>query len=439
MGRLGNFCMRAMAGLATTSMKQLLALERLLPVPRHGLYGLTATQASQLMQEQANTVGLLHWCEGHFDHVWPFALLPHQYRLFLACSLLNLRVLPAAVNMQRGSGGVSLVQSRWGTPLWGQLRRLPNGELLDLGTSRQVGVAACWGPCLASAWGQQRQGPCSAATNLHWLQILDAMRAEAAQHSAYMFGRITAVEPGPCPCGPCRVVCAPDQPLETQEQADEVEQQQSWHLWSIACACLRDAIGVQLWQIGRHLRHGGTGLPEVSVPLLPPADGSGAGLDKQLAGRIAHRAVGLYLDRAATDRAHAGLPQLPSELTSDVQRQLQHRLYELLVAPPAGPQEQEEEEQAEEEREVAWAAEVDGEAVQEQAQRQQQTRRQLVEEARRRLLEEARQQMGARRLATGHLPVLEQIRLQEEAWEQVLEQRRLEEACHAQKRRKLWH
>lgn len=172
--------------------------------------------------------------------------------------------------------------------------------------------------------------------------------------------------PAACPCGPCRLLAAPGLPFLDPRQAAEVLEQQSGALYICLCAVMRAhaggrAVGVtvggrwvggglclqvvgslhtlttpihptpprpnpappqprsapphpcpaaetvpgytQPWQLSWFLRHGATGCSQLYLPLVPPTDGSGAGMDAELAAQLAAAAVQLYMQAAAARRA----------------------------------------------------------------------------------------------------------------------------------------
>jgi hypothetical protein len=227
MSRVWGFGVRGVAGTAT------LTAEELLPVPRHALCGLTATQACRLLQAQALAVGLEDWWRGHLDHVWAVALLCYQTQLPLVCSLLYL-VLTAQQNMQLGSGGRSRVQGQAGTRLQGQLRSPPRGKRIDLAASREVWggfVAAlhsvpvsCSATCLTQS--THPKSPPARTHRSSWRRVA----AQAEEHAANGRGHVDGA--------PAAAAPATWRPRPASRLRRRSRRQQCTLLWSI-CSCSR--------------------------------------------------------------------------------------------------------------------------------------------------------------------------------------------------------
>ena len=119
---------------------------------------------------------------------------------------------------------------------------------------------------------------------------------------------------------------------------------------------------VQPWQFSAFLRHGGTGCSQLYVPLEPPTDGYGAGMGAQMASQLARAAVQRFTQLHAQQRTAAGLAPLPAAELAATEADLRGHVQAALVAPRRGQAEQQLS-QAEAVEELAWAAEVEGDAA----------------------------------------------------------------------------
>ena len=74
-------------------------------------------------------------------------------------------------------------------------------------------------------------------------QILDKVATESAAHKADVQRRIELRGFAACACGPCQLEAAPDQPLQSHQQALEAYVHHWGYLWALGCAVARERAG----------------------------------------------------------------------------------------------------------------------------------------------------------------------------------------------------